>query len=304
MSNATIAHQFGQRPRVVLETITPERAKQLWEMRAQNRPVRQPAVARLASDMARKGGWEVNGETIKIGPDGRLIDGQHRIAACILAGFAFVTFVAYDVADYREVDVVIPKTVADSQVMFDGRRPGPRAAKAMEGALRHLLGYTRQANSDLPKLNLSHAVRANILSTNAQLGRCFPSWAAQFVVEGGDPGKSQASTLKPSIALAMLWLCEIAERDADPVIAFLNAVRDGADLSSGDPAMAYRNMIIGAAMRKRSVSLGESFRLALSALICHLADKKIVVVRPSSATFPGASPKQVESSLGIQELLG
>lgn len=64
--------------------ITPERAKQLLETQNGNRHLNKNRVELYANEM-RTGRWRLNGESIKIDWTGRLIDGQHRLAAVVLA---------------------------------------------------------------------------------------------------------------------------------------------------------------------------------------------------------------------------
>jgi hypothetical protein len=297
--NSAIATALAAR--VVLEEISVERARHLWGGRARNRSVCQAVVDRMASDM-KAGRWEINAETIKLDSRGILVDGQHRVAACIASETGFSTFVAYGVDTYCEVDVVRPKSVKDGLVMFDGRKPGPRTAMSMEGALGNVISYGKQAAYRDAPLNLSHNTRVKILTSNPYLDRCLPRFTEEFVVEGGSQGKLQSSPLRPGVALAILWLCEIGEQDADVVSTFLKSVRDGIGLSQGDPAAAYRNMIISSAMRKRQVPHREAFRLGLNAIVSHLAGRKLQIIRPSSsAQFPGAPPNKVLQVLGLEE---
>lgn len=53
-------------------------------------------VARYAADMA-VGNWPWTGEPILIGPNGEVIDGQHRLHACVRSGASFECEVVYGV---------------------------------------------------------------------------------------------------------------------------------------------------------------------------------------------------------------
>ena len=71
-------------------TITPKLAAKLLSTQGQNRRISKRSIGRMADDML-AGNWAENGESIKIGSDGRLIDGQHRLAACVRANCGFPT---------------------------------------------------------------------------------------------------------------------------------------------------------------------------------------------------------------------
>jgi hypothetical protein len=81
-----------------VETITPERAKELLFTKSNrhNRRLKRRHVKKLAAMMV-AGRWCLNGEPIIIASDGTLLDGQHRLTACVEAGVPFQTYVVYGV---------------------------------------------------------------------------------------------------------------------------------------------------------------------------------------------------------------
>jgi len=66
---------------VDIRTITPQEAKEILEGQIKNRKLSQQTILRYAKQM-KAGRWKLNGETITFG-GGMLIDGQHRLHACI-----------------------------------------------------------------------------------------------------------------------------------------------------------------------------------------------------------------------------
>lgn len=82
MSNTTLTVQTV--------TITPEHAARLLTKNTNNRNIRRSLVERLKLSMERDE-WDLNGEAIKIGTDGRILDGQHRLTACVESGSPFTT---------------------------------------------------------------------------------------------------------------------------------------------------------------------------------------------------------------------
>jgi hypothetical protein len=84
--------------KVELKTITPEWAAQiLAHNNTRNRAMSRAHVEKLANEM-RRGAWKINGETIKLSPDGQLIDGQHRLAAAVKTGVSIQTLVVEGVS--------------------------------------------------------------------------------------------------------------------------------------------------------------------------------------------------------------
>lgn len=69
----------------VVETITPAKAREYLKQNTNNyRRMSRSTVRSYAEDI-KNGRWELNGETIVFGKNGILKDGQHRLAAIVLA---------------------------------------------------------------------------------------------------------------------------------------------------------------------------------------------------------------------------
>ena len=73
---------------IELAEITPDEAEGILERNDRNRGIAGQVVDKYARDM-KAGNWALNGQTIKIGKSGRLLDGQHRLSACIKSGVPF-----------------------------------------------------------------------------------------------------------------------------------------------------------------------------------------------------------------------
>lgn len=81
-----------------VEVITPSVAAAYLEHNTDNRRRNKGKIAFYA-DMMSNGEWEVNGESIKFAPNGRLLDGQHRLMACVQANVPFETVVIRDIEE-------------------------------------------------------------------------------------------------------------------------------------------------------------------------------------------------------------
>lgn len=75
-------------------TVSPGMAKAWLDRNTGNRRLKATLVNRLADEM-RRGSWKMTGEAIKFATDGRLLDGQHRLTACVKADVPFRTLVIY-----------------------------------------------------------------------------------------------------------------------------------------------------------------------------------------------------------------
>jgi hypothetical protein len=91
-------HPQSSEIKMELKTITPEWAAQiLAHNNTRNRAMSRAHVEMLANEI-RRGAWDFTGDTIKLSPDGQLIDGQHRLAAVVKAGVSIQTLVVEGVS--------------------------------------------------------------------------------------------------------------------------------------------------------------------------------------------------------------
>ena len=67
---------------VTIERITPETAEMMLAKNIRNRSPKREALVQAM----KRGEWMMNGETIVFGDDGRLLDGQNRLMACVSSG--------------------------------------------------------------------------------------------------------------------------------------------------------------------------------------------------------------------------
>lgn len=91
---------------VTIETFTPERAKTILAiteaaMKSGLMPIHQrlrsPRKVDEYAKTMKDGEWKLNGETVIFSPENWLLDGQHRLHACVQAGVPFITYVARNV---------------------------------------------------------------------------------------------------------------------------------------------------------------------------------------------------------------
>lgn len=91
--------------------ITPQLAKQWLERNTRNRPLSENTVIAYGLDML-EGRWQYDGAPIRFDTDGNLIDGQHRLKACIESGVSFENDVIFDLPPeaMRTIDIHRPRT--------------------------------------------------------------------------------------------------------------------------------------------------------------------------------------------------
>lgn len=142
--------------RVSVELITPEVAAEMLGRNTHNRHLsgnvrahRGNIYLSMANDE-----WRLNGESIKFGRDGTLLDGQHRLAACVESGHAFETLVVRGL-DPRSQDVMDSgrkRTVSDVVTMG-----GTKRAQIVSAAALLVINY---ANAGMfPKSGIATCTR-------------------------------------------------------------------------------------------------------------------------------------------------
>lgn len=108
-------YDLGHGLRVWAGMVTPDMAARILEINQNNRPLRDYHARRIATLMQR-GRWKVNGQTIKIGVTGDVLDGQHRLWAVIYSKCTVWLVLIYGIKNdaFSTIDTVqMPRSGAD-----------------------------------------------------------------------------------------------------------------------------------------------------------------------------------------------
>lgn len=99
--------------------VTPEIAAEWLKANTANRKISAKSKSQYARDMA-SGNWRVTGDPIRFDINGKLIDGQHRLKACVDSGVNFTTAVLYGLqpSDQIVIDTVRPRSAHDVLAMY------------------------------------------------------------------------------------------------------------------------------------------------------------------------------------------
>lgn len=111
--------------------ITPEIAKELLATNTRNRSVSSSRVRGFARDMSR-GRWKLTHQSIAIGADGVLLDGQHRLLAVLESGVSVPMVVAHDTSPdtFDSIDIGGKRTAGDT-AFLRGVKSAPSATSAV-----------------------------------------------------------------------------------------------------------------------------------------------------------------------------
>jgi len=218
-------------PQITIETITPEAALQLLELNVSNRYVRKVVVARYAADMS-SGNWRLTGEPIIVNGTS-LVNGQHRLLACVQSGVSFTTAVFRGAGDdvFSVVDSGLTRQHGDV-LTHEGHANG----NCVAATVRLVLAYQQNTIHDPKKLG-ELASRQRILA-EANDRRSDYGIAASLGRRARVDGFNQSGTAAFCIILGDHI------KSLDLAIKWVESVVSGADLSKGDPRLALGKWIV------------------------------------------------------------
>ena len=210
-------------------TITPDLAREWTGLNTRNRPVRYTKVAQYARDM-RAGNWMLNGETVKIAADGTILDGQHRLYACIQAEMAFETVVIRGLAPEAQdtIDTGMARKFAD-QLTLRGEVNTPLLGAIARWALRWLRGVKMSGTTDQDP---THEEMLALLDADPRIREACV-WAVAV--------RSRFKSVAGSV-WGMAWLL-FHGSDHLAAEVFLEKCLTGEDCPAGHPALAFRSRI-------------------------------------------------------------
>lgn len=210
---------------VEVMTVTPEVAAQWLEQNIGNRKHRSRVVDQYARDMS-AGNWKLTGDSIKRNGS-RILDGQHRLMACVKAGVAFQTVVATGVEDgaHVAIDAGAKRTMAD-ELRWQG--VGDPATTA---AIITLLWRWRQG----VLLNPTQPTKAETLAlwqSTASVGEAVNAARRLY-----------GATRIPTTSTGAVYI-EVAAYDETIAGEWIEYLTRGTAYVEGDPALALRNYAV------------------------------------------------------------
>ena len=205
-------------------TITPAEALKLLEGNKNNRGLRQTRVSTYAADMA-SGNWKLNGTPI-VKNGSNIMDGQHRLHACVKAGKPFQTVIVHGVsADaHKTIDTGMARTMAD-----EFKWAGEQHVASLAAAVNLMWRYDNDVLMD-PAANASRSQLAAYLKANPGIRDSIP---------GGQ--KIGKETRIRTTALSCLHYMLTREHGAEVANRFYDRLEAGTDYAPYDPLLTLRN---------------------------------------------------------------
>jgi hypothetical protein len=209
-----------------VETVTPQRAAEWLVKNTHNRPEKPGAIRRYVLDMV-AGQWDLNGESIKFNGDGRLLDGQNRLRACIEAGTSFRTVVVRGATGQETIDMGVPRRLADILKL-----QGEVSVIDLAAAVTRLWNFERDPLDTSRGFSPTIHVALSFLADHPGLRE---SIGPASVVR-------KAVGLRGSVGAAMHYIT--TSLDAEDAEMFWAKLSSGADLGIEDPIFHLRNTLL------------------------------------------------------------
>jgi hypothetical protein len=212
---------------VAFETFTPGRAQAiLASCNLNNRTIRWKRVKTYAAAMM-AGQWIDTGESIKFDVEGRLIDGQHRLLACIMADMPMSVMVVrgLPVEAFKAIDNGLPRKTSDVV-----QSSGIGNSVAVSSSARMVLRWRSDCLRDGSK-EAKLVTRADILEF-VDVNRDVIALA----VTKSRAKASRAWRINPTAICAVAIELYLAER-RDKFDEFYDSLVSGENLRSGDPRL-------------------------------------------------------------------
>lgn len=220
--------------RTVMEAINPDTARSILSRNAGNRPLRsRTLVEKIARDI-KSGRWQINGATIRISKDGRVLDGQHRLNAIVEAGVPVKTLVVYGLDDecFHTIDTNQATRTASDIFAIRGDANYTILAAALR--LIYFWKETGDPYNTNPKTAPTPWQLENLLDENPSILESVGATAGRF------------NQVKNFLSKGTIAFCHYVFSVSDEPAAeeFFRRMASGVGLGVGSPVLLLRNRLI------------------------------------------------------------
>jgi hypothetical protein len=271
-TDATITMAMPQ-IEVEITEINPDVANEMLEHNDANRGIAALVVEKYSRDMTR-GAWALNGQTIKFGKSGRLLDGHHRLQASVLSKHSSPAIIVRGLDD----------------AVFDTFDLGSRRA----------IGDVLRDRGEINTSSLGAALRQLWLLQHGliQSRGATPTIAELLEVLEQNPDLRESARLQhkireitaPTLILTLHYL--FSHVDRGKASWFIDRLSDGAELAPRHPILTLRDQLTRAhSQRKVKVSDAERAAWTIKAWNAYLQDRSVATLKwqqlgPRKEGFP------------------
>jgi hypothetical protein len=241
--------------------VKPKRAQEWLDSNTRNRPLMESLVDVYARDM-RDGRWQENGDAIRFDREGVLLDGQHRLQACVKSGAGFWTDVAYglDPECFQTIDGGSKRKVSQVAAMM-----GITNATIVSAAASYLWTHENYSAEQIgcPRYTPTRTQHEEVIV------KTRPLLEASATATRGFPRKFATP--------AILCFCHYLFTQDNRAAAerFFSDLKSGVNLSLGCPARLLRERLTALATDKAKLPTPEILALIFKAWIAYRGGKQL-----------------------------
>ncbi len=221
--------------KVIKMVITPEMAEHMLRHNVDNnRNIRPTKIEPFADDM-RNGNWLMTGQGISFDTNGVLLDGQHRLTACVAAQRPFNSLVCFGVnpKSFLKVDTGAARTPGDA-FSFRGIPYAVSVAAATRWIWSYERGYVKGSRRGTGmRTAATHEILLNYYTRKC---RDVSDWIHVAEMVGN------SRLLSKSTGLALMTL--FARVDKDLAQQYMEGVFTGSNITKSDAAYVVRDRLI------------------------------------------------------------
>lgn len=253
--------------------IYPAQAKKMLERARPNRKLRNSRVDRIKNDII-TGNWRITGETIIFDDDGYLVDGQHRLWACVSAGLPIDTYIVtggIDPDSMSYIDTGAARTPGDALAML-GRSDANHLAATCRWIHRYRTNAMRYELTHLPRPALIEIIEK------------YPTIANSL-----QQGHRMKKLLLPSLGAALHWL--MAQADQPLADKYFHELAYGAPVNTL-PSAVVREVLLSNLMHRAKLRPYHLAAIVIKGWNHTYNNRKVKMIRwyPDSPTKPEVFP--------------
>mgnify|MGYP003646291955 CR=1 FL=1 len=235
--------RYGQQTNVItyedttvsLRNITPIMADSiLTRSNINNRRVNDRRVAEYSESML-NGDWVFNGDSIRFAANGNLLDGQHRLLACIKSNTAHTFLVVSNMAEKIGLTIDSGKNRNGGDALVFQAGLAPRISSAINVALKLYNAYNRGYLLSGSSQRLTNVEVVRHYNENKDLVDFCSTWIQ-------DNMKRQGCLLPMGELLALMMV--FYPIDADDCFTFFNMVFAGIGINENCTQLVLRDFLI------------------------------------------------------------
>lgn len=255
------------------EIITPGKAREYLAHNTHNRAIRKAHLNELTREM-RAGNWVENGQAIVFDAKGNLLDGQHRLHACVASDTPFITDVVRGVSDPRAfatIDIGKPRGAHDMATYLGDL--SATKAKDFVAAARIVLAY-------------------DSIPDKADFTGTYGTWRNEFVAAHtlallpllsdceGHIGRRFSNMAPKATLTALLYI--FARRSRHEAFAFFDLLYAGVFSSAHHPVKVLRDVLLvreRVSRKSAREAHGETMALFFKAWAAYRRGKEVKLLR-------------------------